>query len=212
KKNESLAKSYYKLAMLELSDLSTNQDESKHAYKKALSYINQAIDQQKHPRYLAFKATLLFELGREKESFAFFDLALQACTDQQLKTEILNNYACLCAQHGKEKKALQIWNDLEKNESYLTPEVALVNQGKYYVNKDDLDKAHELFLKASNVNPSYLDAHFYCALVAYKRNDLFLARDKLTTVLLLEPKHKGAEQFSVHIENLLSQKSLNTLL
>ncbi len=191
--------------MLELSDAPEQGDQS-NAYKKALGYVNQAIEQEACPRYAALKATLLFKLGRQQESFAMFDIALEDCVNQRLKSEIFNNYACLCAQSGQQEKALDIWGQLENNEHYLTPEVALLNQSKVYVEKGDWKRAKNLLLKASRINPSYLDAHFYTALVAFQTNDVFLAKDKLRTVLLLEPLHHGAQALSSHIDNLSSQK------
>lgn len=204
-KNEALAKNYYKLAMLELSECSD--DVSKASYKKSLHYLNQALEYDKQPRYLALKATLLFELGQHEQSCTAFDQALASCSNQRLKTEILNNYACLHAQKGDANKALKIWQALESNQHYLTPEVALVNQGRVFVQREDYQSAQHCLTRATKMSPNYLDAHYYRALVAYRTGDISLAKNELSTVLFLEPRHSAAASLLSYLSSSSSKKN-----
>ena len=190
KENVRLAQNYYRLAMLELTD--TNY--SVHTYKKALQLIDQALEYEQKPQYQAFKATLLFKLGHMVESECFFKKALSHCTDPHVKAEIVNNYACLLAQAKRTNEALALWNELETNKSYLTPEVACVNQGKLALEGKNYEKAHTHFLKALSLAPEYLDAHYYAALTAYQLHDRSFAYNEVKTILFLEPKHEGAQK------------------
>ena len=135
KKNIKLAQTYYKLALLELSE----KEQTQQACKQALGYIDKAIEQESNPEYLAFKATLLFSINQEKEGDLFFQKALHANPEPRVKTEILNNKACLLAQIGIENgqqnkinQAMGIWDKLEKNKDYLTPQVAFINQSNVH--------------------------------------------------------------------------------
>ena len=191
--------------MLELSERSD--DISKASHKKSLDHLNQALEQDLQPRYLALKATLLFELGQDTQSVACFDQALKLCSDQHLKTEILNNYACLYAQKGDADKALAIWKGLESNHHYLTPEVALVNQSKVFVQQEDYQLAQQCLTRATKMSPNYLDAHYYRGLVAYRTGDISLAKNELSTVLFLEPSHAAASSLLSHVRNSASKKN-----
>jgi Tfp pilus assembly protein PilF len=192
KKNSSLARNYYKMALLELSD--GHDDEW--ANKKALGCIENAIQQEKKAEYVAMKATLLFRLGQGQESDSYFKEALQLCEGAEfLKTEILNNYACLLVTVGRGEQALSIWKDLENNRNYLTPEVALVNQGKFHAMNNNVEKAKKCFSKAIYLSPNFLDAHYYLALVSYSSGDLSTTKNELKTVLFLNSEHDGAKRF-----------------
>ncbi|MFH1832406.1 MAG: hypothetical protein ABH827_06430 [bacterium] len=210
KTNKALGRDYYKLAMLDLTDRQNlamqqdpvnNRNTSLLAYKKALCNINQAIAQDNQARYVALKATLLFLLGQEAAGSACFKDALTLCAqDEQLKAEILNNYACSCAQNNKTEEALGIWQELEHNEHYLSPEVACVNQGKLYAGQGDLVSAKRSLLKAIQVSPSYIDAHYYTAMLAHQMGDLSLAKNEVKTILFLEPAHTGAAQLATYLD------------
>jgi len=199
KKNSDLARTYYKMSLLEL-----NQDDQavgESAYKKALGHIDKALHYDKTAEYLALKATILFKLGKEQKGYEHFEKALQLDVDPQVRAEILNNEACLLAQMGmKEQKngkidqAIQIWNGLKDNKDYLTPEVSFFNQSKVYMFKNDPEKAKENLLTSVQLSPSYVDAHYYLAYVANQLNEEKLAKDHVKIVLFLEPEHKGAVQ------------------
>ncbi|MFC1894755.1 tetratricopeptide repeat protein [Candidatus Dependentiae bacterium] len=193
--NIKLAQSYYRLALLEVGEAE---------YKKSLDYLNKAIVENSKPEYLALKATVLFRLGKEEEGEVYFQKALDANPDYYIRADIMNNKACLLAQMGilkdddiKINAALAIWDELENDENYLTPEVAFFNQSKVYLNKKEYYKSAELLNKAINASPNYLDAHFYLALIAFNNlNDFSLARRELATVLFLEANHHGAKKLS----------------
>jgi Tfp pilus assembly protein PilF len=199
KSNVKLAQTYYKFALLELSE----KPHDDQVYKQALDYIEKALEQESKPEYLAFKATLLFRLGKNQEGSFYFDQALKQMLDPKLRAEILNNKACLLAEVGVKtlsekdvQQALTIWLELENDKSYLTPEVALFNQSKVYLSKKDFGLAKTKLLEAINISPSFLDAHYYLALVSYRLKDLDLAKNEAKTVLFLEPTHEGAKYLS----------------
>jgi len=191
KKNVQLAQSYYRLSMLELSeDLSSDQ-----GYKKALHTIDKALACDKKPEYLALKATILFKLNQTEDSLVCFKQSLDhEDLDPLVKSEVLNNYACALAHYGKPHEAMKIWQGLLDDQHYLTPEVALVNQGKIYIKNNNYQAAKQVFTRAVTLEPGYLDAHYYRALVAFHTKDFCEAQDEIKTVLFLEPSHPGAQQ------------------
>ena len=203
KENEKLAQTYYKFAVVEL----TEGEQQEKTYRKALNYIQKAIEQKNVPEYLALRATLLFKLNKEKEGYECFQKVLNEKLSSDKRAEVLNNKACLLAQLGfknnqKEKinEAVGIWKDLENNKSYLTPEVALFNQGNVYFLQKKYKKAKNKFKNAIFLAPNYLDAHYCLALACYKLQDFNLMKDEIKTVLFLEPEHKGAKQLSLTLQ------------
>ncbi len=189
-KNEKLGKTFYTLCMLELSD----RDGAPIAYKKALEYIDQALVCEKKPSYLALRGTILINLGLFDQSLKALQDALAGNPEAALRGDIMNNIACLCAQRGDVERAIEIWNTLIADAYYLTPEVALVNMGKVCAQQGDLLRAKESFMRAITLAPSYVDAHYYLSLVAFKLSDESLVKNELQTLLFMEPKHKGAIQ------------------
>ena len=203
-KNSKLAGTYYKLGVLELEE-GAKEDKT---YKTALEHINKAIELYNKPEYLALKATLLFKLDKEKECFDFFTKALEAKPEPKIKMDILNNKACLLAQIGlknnqqqKVKQAFEIWSALEDDMDYLTPEVALVNQGNVYFVQKNYELAKDKFKQAIQIAPNYVDARYYLAIAAYEAQDLQLAKNEISTVLYLEPDHQGAKE----MQNILQK-------
>ncbi len=180
----------YKMALLEISEGSSQ------SLKKALVLIEQALKNDPNPRYMALKATILLSLQHKQESLALFKQTLAACKDEVLHAEIMNNYACALAQTGKEQEALGIWQQLENDRHYLTPEVAMVNQARVVVGLGDCGRAKKLLMQATALAPSYIDAHYFLALVANRLGDDGLAKNQLKTVLFLEPGHRGAQYWS----------------
>lgn len=182
KNNAELAGTYFKLAFLEL-----NGDvESIHACKRSLAMIDKALTYQERPEFYAYKATLLFKINKFTESDIFFKKALNLKPEPILKAEIMNNYACLCAQRGDIVKAHDIFTLLASEASYQTPEVAFVNLGKLALKQKDLKAAKELFQRAVNVCPSYTDAHYYLAKIALLCGDTELAAREQSLVKSLE--------------------------
>lgn len=190
-KNQKLAQNYYKLSMAELSRTVNSPGDELLAYKQALSYLDKALEQQKNAEYLALKATLLLKLNRLEESKKNFKFALKEKTTPALKGEILNNYACLLAQCNQRQDAFAVWRDLVDSEYYLTPEVAYVNQGRVLAAENNYQQAKECFLKAIELAPDYLDAHYYLAVLAQQHGDKALAKNVISTALFLEPDNKG---------------------
>ncbi|MBX9831318.1 hypothetical protein K2X40_05145 [Candidatus Babeliales bacterium] len=180
----------YKLALIEISEAAPN------SLKKALTLVEKALKNDQNPRYMALKATILFSLQHEQESLLLFKQALAACKDQVLHAEIMNNYACALAQTGKESEALGIWQQLENDRHYLTPEVALVNQARVFGARGDSERAKKLLMQATALAPSYIDAHYFLALIANQLNEPGLTKNQLKTVLFLEPGHEGAQYLS----------------
>lgn len=186
-KNETLAHSYFKMAFSELSGEPTVQ-----GYKKALVHMDKALGYDKKPEYYALKGTVLFNLQDYDAGQQAFEQALAANPSPQLRSEVLNNVACLWAQKGEVKRACDTWLALIDDTSYQTPEVAYVNMGKLYTNQGDFISAYSCFDKAVSIAPSFVDAHFYAAYAAHKQGDLVAAKKELDIVLSLEPEHVGA--------------------
>ncbi len=193
KKNEKLAQNYYKLSMAELSREAPSAGAELLAYKRALGYIDQALTQAYCAEYLAFKATLLFKLQNFEEADRFFSRALKEKASPVLRGEILNNYACFLAYHKRAEEALAIWHDLVCDEYYLTPEVAYVNQGNLYAAKKEYQQAKSCFLKAIELAPDYLDAHYHLSVLAQQQGDVSLAKNTISAALYVEPHNKGMQ-------------------
>jgi Tfp pilus assembly protein PilF len=190
KNNKKLAQNYYNLGIAELSGVVNSRGEEILAYKRTLDYIDKALEQASSAECLALKATLLFRLKKHEESEVFFKLALKEKMALSLKGEILNNYACLLAHNNKKQDALTIWKRLIKDEYYLTPEVAYVNQARLFESMNKYVVARDCFLKAIELAPDYLDAHYYLALLAQKYGDIPLAKNSISSALYLEPQSK----------------------
>jgi len=190
KPNAKLANTYYKSCLLELGE----KDFASENLKKALHFIDLALEHEQNPKYLALKASLLFQLGQVEQGDKLFKQVLSSSINAGFKAETLNNYACLLTQHGQQDKALQIWSDLQNNKDYLTPEVALFNQSKLYISQNKYEKARELLKKSIFEAPSYLDAHYCLALVAFKLKEIDLCKKEVSTILYLEPEHQGAKK------------------
>lgn len=192
-KKKQLGESYYKLALLDLEE----GKEGRANYAHALMTIDKALAYREDPAYLALKATILFIMNHEVQAQRYFSQAINQCFSPALKTNIENNYACLLAQKGESDKAYSLWEGLLENEYYTTPEVALVNQGKCLIMKQRYDEALQKLTQACERAPNYVDAYYYRALIHYfQHRNRAKAQDLLTTVLALEPNHKGALQLS----------------
>lgn len=206
KNNIKLGQNYYNMALAEISDPKISKQ---YSYKKALFYIDHAIAQEERADFLAFKATLLFELGYSSLGQQLFDLALDRVKNSRLASEILNNKACLLAQSGmlndendKIANAQNIFRKLELDENYLTPEVSLFNQSKIFVYKNEYKLAKEKLEKAISIAPNYLDAHYYLALVSYNLLDFERTKKELEAVLFLYPEHKSALRLNAILKNI----------
>lgn len=192
-KNQRLAQTYYKLCMLEISQNSDKTDSPQTTYRKALSYIQDAIGYQANADFLAVKATILFRLGDFEQSCQSFEAALAFDnTPAKVRASILNNYACLLAQMGNADKALGILDNLARDSHYFTPQAAVFNRGKIFFDKHDYGNALSEFSRTVALAPEYVDAHYFLALSAFKLQDKELAKKETETVLFLEPSHEGA--------------------
>jgi len=196
KNNKQLAKTYYKLCMVELGEgLSTDV-----AIRKALDYVDKAIDCDPKPEYQAVRGSILFKLKHYNRSIACFKTALREITCPRIRGELLNNIACIYGQQGNCRKAHAIWTKLLTSPHYLTPEVAMVNLAKMFVDKGKYDQAKKYCAKAVTHAPTYIDAHFYLALLSYYTQDFSLAKKEVATTLFMEPGHQGAK----HLERMLA--------
>ena len=199
-KNKSLARTYYKLALSELADVPTDSGTPTHAIKKSLQHVEQAITLDRNHEYCALKATLLFRLGKIRASYQAFQALLAEKIDPVLKAEIINNYACVLAQGKNYTKALVLWKQLAHDRYYLTPEVALANQGRVYAMQHNFKRAKRCFSQAVTHAPHFLDAHYYLALMAYHLNEYGLVKNEISTILFLEPEHGGAKALKTRLE------------
>jgi tetratricopeptide (TPR) repeat protein len=196
-KNQKLAQTYYKLCMLEISQYSDVGDSPQTTYRKALSYIQDALKYKISAEFLAVKATILFRLGDFEQSCQIFEQAL-TCSDAlaKVRASILNNYACLLAQMGKADKALDIFDKLAKDSDYFTPQAAVFNKGKIFFDKQDYRSAIKEFSQAVALAPEYVDAHYFLAASAFNLKNKALTKNEIDTVLFLEPTHEGAIKLS----------------
>jgi len=186
-KNKNLAQDYYKMSVLELEETSSDA-----ACRHSLQYINLALEHEVSPHYLAHKATLLFLLNQKEESLLCFNRLLKLRMLPTVRTEIENNYACLLAKCGKTEQAKQIFEGLEKNKNYLTPQVALVNLAKIYLEGGEHLFAKQKLERAVELAPDYVDAHYYLGLVCFSSGKHDLALQSLERTIDLEPSHSGA--------------------
>ncbi len=194
-KNLIHAQNYYRLCMVELAD----GDSSDASLRKALGHLERAIELDINPEYLATKATIFFRFGKLNKSLKLFEQSLILAKKDFLRGEILNNLACVYAKMGKRSKAAIIWHKLVKAPYYLTPEVALVNLAKLHVQESRYKKARDYFYKAVKEAPTYIDAHFYLAVVSYKMGDFGCARREISTTLFMDPLHHGARELERHL-------------
>lgn len=194
--NHKLARNHYKLALLELRESDTVPLQ---AGKRALSAIERAIHIDPSAEYYAFKATLLLRLGHVDASNETFKQAISVAKQPHVLAEIKNNYACVLAEQGDHAGAQQLWQELVHDKDYLTPEVALVNQGKLAATQGEYQAAQELFARATQLAPNYIDAHFYTALVARACGDESYARNAIGTVLFLDPQHSPARELATEM-------------
>jgi len=192
-----LAQTHFKMAFLEASQ----QDKDPNALVKGLAHLEKALLYNKKPDYMALKATLLFKLGYFNKSKKSFIKALDLDPEPGLRAEIENNFACLLAQIGELTQAKILWTSVGRNPAYQTPEVAFVNVGKVSASENRLSDARDMFAKAINLSPSYIDAHFYKGLVSYQLSDMSDAREEMKVVLMLEPEHQGAKQIIQRLDN-----------
>lgn len=190
KGNHAQAQNYYKLCMIELAE----EHSSNAALRKALNYCEQALQCQEKAEYRGTYATILFRLKLYEKSLQEFKKALRGTQCSRVRGELLNNMACLYAQSRENQKAEKIWKNLVKRPDYLTPEVALINLAKISLSDASYEQAKAYCIKAITLAPTYLDAHFYLAVLAYKTGDLSLAKKEVLTTLFMEPEHPGALQ------------------
>ena len=186
-KNSNLAQDYYKMSMLELEEATSDT-----ACRHSLQYINQALEHESSPQYLAHKATLLFLLSQKDESLSCFNKLFKLRMSPTIRSEIENNYACLLAKCGKTEQAKQIFERLEKNKNYLTPQVALVNLAKIYLECGEQALAKQKLERAVELAPDYVDAHYYLSLVCFSSGQNDLALQSIERTIDLEPAHGGA--------------------
>jgi Tfp pilus assembly protein PilF len=187
KKNERLAMNYYQLSSMELNKKTDGY------YRQALLYLDLALKEDPRPEFLARKATILFRLEAYDESQEIFHSLLRSKLSSDIRDEVLNNYACLLAQQGKNQDALKFLNDLVRSKNYLTPEVAMVNQGKIYMEMGKEKEAQKRFTQATKAAYNYVDAHYYLALVSNELGDRQQVEQSVQTTLLIEPEHCGAK-------------------
>jgi Tfp pilus assembly protein PilF len=190
--NQKLGAEYYKMSLLELRGEGTTELNM----RQALQYIDTALEQENNPQYKAHKATLLFLLGDKKESSILFDRAIKEASSAEMRLDITNNYACLLAERGEKTKALKLFESLEHDKAYMTPQVALVNQAKIYADRKNFTKAKEKLLKAVGMVGDYVDAYFYLAKVYIKLGRKDLAREALNNLLKIERGHQSALRLS----------------
>jgi len=86
-----------------------------------------------------------------------------------------------------------IWDELISSNHYMTPEVALFNQGKLLISKRKYELAKDKLQKALIQEPAYVDARYSLALLY--NNHLKNSQDakkEASKILQVVPLHQGA--------------------
>lgn len=187
-RDKKLAVNDYKMGMLELNKIENGETR----YRKALHYVEKAIKQSKNPIYMAQKATLLFLLNNVDESLKCFQEALKIPAHESVRSDIMNNYACVIAKTGDTKKALLLFEKLEKDKNYFTPEVAIVNQARIYYDDGKFNLAKKKLCQATRLAQDYVDAHYYLGLTCYRLENYKDAMQALDKTIQLESGHEAA--------------------
>lgn len=212
KKNEKKRAAVYHQKSVEHVAWAIQQPEQERAFFcKALDAINHALDLDHAPEYFALKGTILFKMGEFVQSERSFIEALKIIPSGPLRCDVLNNYACLLAQMGRDEQALGIWRMLTLDEFYITPEIALVNQGRVLALKNDYQKAKEAFLKAISLAPDYVDAHYYLMSLAQQQGELNIAKQAALSALSLAPEHQGVCLAAAQLGVVVNQDRINDL-
>lgn len=173
----------------------------------ALVHVNKVLAHTNSPQLLALKANLLYQLDRLQESKKTYEVALKhKDLLEELRADILNNYAVLLTTMGEHQKAQTLWWQLTKNDAYRTPEVAWFNLGlSAWQECNALERrsaeaqkkarlASHRFSNVLKMEPDYVDALFFKAQAELALNKKKEARSLLQKTLALAPTHQSAEQ------------------
>ena len=187
----------YKLALAEL----TGKEQTQGVLRRALDYAQRAVAHDQQYQYQALVGTLLLKLGSYPGAIKIFQELIEQLSGKAefaaLNAEIKNNLACAFMSNGDAQKALWLWQELVADCAYTTPEVALLNQAKWYLNSQEYETALTRAQDATAAAPDYIDAHFFTALIALKLQDKTRALQALSLVQSL-----GGS--SVYVKKLLT--------
>lgn len=205
KQRHEQAKTHHRLALLEL----TNQNAGKSALRRALDQVKKAIEFHNKPLYRALEGTLLLQLGDvDQGRLCLQELLYELEADQKVSkghevliTEIKNNLACAQMASGNHQEALRLWQEIVQDRSYVTPEVALLNQSKHYFAQGDYDTSLRLAEEAITTAPHYVDAYLYAAVAALSLNKRDHARERLVTLMAIEPTSSLAKELLAKLES-----------
>ncbi len=200
------AEEYYRLAQIELEEHGDNEQ----GRRRALHYFEEAFKLNQLPEYAASRATLLFRVRNYTAAqSAFQDLIADVKISDVMRSEVLNNYACLLAEIGRSEEALQLWDDLASQPFYITPECARINQGTIYVAQGDYQRAKMAYEAAISLAPSSTAANIKLAQLAiYYLEDSALARSALDRLLFLNPTSTQGAQLLSELEQLSVKKMI----
>lgn len=194
-------------------------------YSKALYYAEEAIALAPTPQALALKATLLYQLKQFGESVRLFQKILRdKQISEQVKADVMNNYACTLLCLNKKDEARKVWFELTKMPQYLSPEVAWFNLGLLSFG-DGLAKKHsslyeenlmasgyfrqaeQQFSRAIDIACNYIDAFFYLGFTLYHLQKYQEAQEVIAHLLVICPDHKPATELLAEIDRVRSNPS-----
>lgn len=198
-----LAKNYYEQGLVA----------SEKNNREALVLVDKSLSTNPTDRAYALKATLLYQIGKYKESLKYFEKVLSnKKAGKTLKADVSNNYACNLLVLNKKDAARKVWIELTSDRFYLSPEVAWFNLGllilsnisdKEKYSKIDIAKLREAtiyFKKAIKLNQDYVDSYYYLSLVLIKLGKIEEARQELIQVVGIMPEHETAQALLKQLE------------
>lgn len=167
-----------------------------HAQQKtdtALLHINRALALHKHPHYVGFKATLLYQMQAFDESRALLSsLINNKKVDPQVRAQALNTYAAILLHEGKKRDATFIWKGLLASKHYPAKETLWLNVGLAALADAHIQEAISCFNHALKRDPEYVDALFFKATAQKHAGRKKDARATIEQLLRIHPMHQAA--------------------
>lgn len=163
--------------------------------------VNDAIKLDPHLQARALRANILYYQQQFKDAAAeFLKLARDKESSPSMRADLLNNAASALFRNGERERAIAIWQELTVDPNYVAQEVAWLNLGLAHLNlahatinrEHELKQALQLFDRAIQISPGYVDALWYIACAYQELGDAERARMALDALLIQAPEHQPA--------------------
>ncbi len=172
-------------------------DQSPQALRQALVHLDEGLAVVQAPQLYGLKASILFQLGHTETAHELLARAITLCDhDPSLKSQLINNYACVLAQHGDYDQALRRFKDLALDPYYQTPEVAYLNMARAYAQQGAYAQALSSVDHALELERSFSDAWLMKAHLCVQLGDKPKARVALKELSLLEQDPHLEERYA----------------